>query len=474
MTESNAPEATERVLSTMNRDGSRRWLRPKLSVGAFYRKRVVLAWILIGLFTAIPYIRLGGKPLILLNIPAREFTLFGTTFLPTDSLLLMLLLLGLAVGIFLLTALFGRVWCGWACPQMVYLEFLYRPVERLTGGRSKWSKRLGMNRIGDGGRKTLRFVLFVLFSFYLAHTFLAYFVGVEALSQWMRQSPFQHPVAFLVMASTALLMLADFGYFREQVCIVACPYGRFQSVLLDRRSTIVGYDFNRGENRASPKQLKVMPEDQVQEAGDCIDCAACVITCPTGIDIRDGLQMECIGCTQCIDACDAIMDRVGKPRGLIRYTSQDELDKAEKKILRPRVIIYPAIMVLVFGLLIGALMGKDAADVTILRGIGAPFAQLPDGRISNQIRVKIVNRTDQGREYDIAIVGAVGLDLVAPLNPLPVPPGETRDTTVFIMCEPDVFDDGSLDVVVRLDDGAGFIHDHPYRLLGPIGNGGGS
>ena len=468
----NVPEADGQVLSTMNRDGSRRWLKPRLSAGGFYRKRVVLAWILIGLFTAIPYVRFRGKPLILLDIPAREFTLFGTTFLSTDSLLLMLLLLGLAVGVFLLTALLGRVWCGWACPQTVYLEFLYRPVERLTGGRSKWSKRLRMHRIGEGGQKAVRFILYFLFSAYLAHTFLAYFVGVEALAGWVRQSPFQHPMAFLVMALTTLLMLADFGYFREQVCIVACPYGRFQSVLLDRRSMIVGYDFNRGEDRSSPKRRNGMDPELARQAGDCIDCHACVVTCPTGIDIRDGLQMECIGCTQCIDACDAIMDRIGRPRGLIRYTSQDELDKAEKKILRPRVIIYPAIMLLVFGLLVGALAGKESADVTILRGIGAPFVQLPDGRISNQIRVKIVNRSDADREYDIKIAGAQGLALVAPQNPLPVAAGAMEDTTLFIMSDPDMFEDGTLDVTVRLDDGAGFTHDHPYRLLGPMGRGG--
>ena len=192
-----------------------------------------------------------------------------------------------------------------------------------------------------------------------------------------------------------------------------------------------------------------------------------------GIDIRNGLQMECIGCTQCIDACDSIMDKIKKPRGLIRYTSQDELEKAEKKILRPRVIIYPAIMVLVFGLLVGVLVGKENADITILRGIGAPFAELPDGRISNQIRIKIVNRSGQPQEYHIAIAGGDGLELIAPQNPLPVAKGATEKTTIFVTGSKTVFTDGSLDITVQLRDGGEFEHHHPYRLLGPINNGAG-
>ena len=457
----------------MNKDGSRRWLKPRLSKGKFYSRRRWTAWLLIVVFTATPYLRLGGKPLVLLDIPKREFTLFGTTFLPTDSLMLMLLLLGLAVTIFLLTALFGRVWCGWACPQTVYMEFLYRPVERLTDGKSKWGRKLGLNRIGSGGRKAIRFALYLLFSMYLAHTFLAYFVGIDQLRHWIGRSPMQHPAAFLVMAGTTILMLADFGYFREQVCIVACPYGRFQSVLLDRRSMIVGYDFNRGERRLFPKERKKADAEVLAGAGDCIDCFACVVTCPTGIDIRNGLQMECIGCTQCVDACDAIMDRIGKPRGLIRYTSQEELDKAEKRILRPRVILYPLIMVLVFGLLIGALLEKQSADVTVLRGIGAPFVELPDGRISNQIRVKVVNRSNEDHAYRIEVEGDPSLELVAPLNPVPVAGGERGIATLFVQGPRSVFRDGVLPIVLRLTDGEEFVQEHPYRLLGPMDAGSG-
>jgi cytochrome c oxidase accessory protein FixG len=461
-----APEADEQVLSTLNRDGSRRWLRPRLSRGTLYRRRLVFAWGLILVFTAIPYLRMNGKPMVLLDIPRRQFTLFGTTFLPTDTLFLMLLLVGIAVAIFLATALYGRVWCGWGCPQTVYMEFVYRPLERLFDNRSPWSRRLGVGKLPGGLRQTIRFVLYLAVSMFLAHTFLAYFVGVEQLFRWVRSSPFDHPVAFVIMAGTTLAMLLDFGYFREQVCLVACPYGRFQSVLLDRRSMIVAYDPNRGEPRRTVKERRATGED----GGDCIHCGACVVTCPTGIDIRDGLQMECINCTQCIDACDAIMDKVGKPRGLIRYSSQAELHDEGKQVLRPRVVIYPAILAIAVGLLVVLLANRAPADVTVLRGIGTPYAELPDGQISNQLRVKIVNRSEGSRTYRIEFPGGDRLQVIAPNGVLALDPGETETATLFVNAPRDVFVDGGLPVTLRVVDGEGFVKDVPYRLLGPFGS----
>ena len=254
---------------------------------------------------------------------------------------------------------------------------------------------------------------------FLAHTFLAYFVGIEALRHWITRSPFEHPAAFLVMAGTTALMFLDFGWFREQVCMVACPYGRLQSVLLDRRSLIVGYDYRRGEPRGHLARRSERGHDAATHSrGDCVDCGACVVTCPTGIDIRDGLQMECIHCTQCMDACDSVMDRIGRPRGLIRYSSRDELGGAPRRILRPRLIFYPLLLLAVWGMLGWSLAHRQSADVTVLRGVGSPFTLLPSGEVSNQIRIKIVNRSAGDRRYLIELVNGEGLHLIAPDNPV--------------------------------------------------------
>jgi cytochrome c oxidase accessory protein FixG len=456
-------EARERVLPTLNQDGSRRWLLPRLSPGRFWTRRRAVAWVLIALFTAIPYIRMNGKPLILLDIAHRQFTLFGATFLPTDTMLLMLLLVGIFLGIFLLTAVYGRVWCGWACPQTVYMEFLYRPLERLIeGGR-------GAQLRGAGGRwgwrRLVKHAVFLLLSMFLAHTFLAYFVGVDALRHWVTRSPLDHPIAFLVMAGTTLLMLLDFGWFREQVCVVACPYGRFQSVLLDRRSLIVGYDARRGEPRGMLRQRR--NGSGQPPWGDCIDCGACVVTCPTGIDIRDGLQMECIHCTQCMDACDAVMARIGRPPGLIRYTSKDELAGQPRRLLRPRIVLYPLLLLAVWGAFSVALARREPADVTVLRGLGTPWALLPSGEVSDQIRIKIVNRRSSDQQYLIELAEAPGLRLVAPGNPLPVAAGKTGTATIFVVAHQRAFDKGRRDIRFRISDDAGFRTEVPYRLLGP-------
>jgi cytochrome c oxidase accessory protein FixG len=421
------------------------------------------AWGLIATFTLIPILKLGGKPLMLFDIPKREFTFFGATFLPTDTFLLMLLLFSIFIGIFLITAVLGRVWCGWACPQTVYMEYLYRPIEVLIeGGRNR---QLKLDAEGANARRLIKNVIFLIVSAFLANTFLAYFVGWDQLLGWMTSSPTGHPTAFAMVLGTTLLMFFDFAYFREQTCIVACPYGRFQSVLLDRQSLIVGYDAGRGEPRARWRKK------EERTAGDCIDCNLCVSTCPTGIDIREGLQMECIHCTQCIDACDDVMGRVGLDRGLIRYTSQAELETGKRSFLRPRLVVYSAILLVMLGTFAFSLAGKQTADVTLLRGLGAPFTILPSGEVSNQIRIKIANRAPEERSYLIELDAAQDLTMIAPENPLIVAPGETEMTGLFITAPISAFAEGEAAVTLTISDSIDFSEQIQYRILGPAGGG---
>jgi cytochrome c oxidase accessory protein FixG len=419
---------------------------------------------LILIFTALPYIPINGKPAILLNIPDREFTFFGFTFLPTDTLLLALFMVALIVGIFLVTALFGRVWCGWMCPQTVYMEFVYRPLERFFDGPP--GARHAPGKKATALRTALKYGCYLAISAFLAHTFLAYFVGVENLVQWVRQSPLEHPIPFFVMLVVTAAMMFDFSYFREQTCLVACPYGRFQSVMLDRDSLIVSYDPARGEPRAKGAR----PQKDRSQLGDCIDCNMCVDTCPTGIDIRDGLQMECIACTQCIDACDKVMDRLRMPRGLIRMTSQARIDGEKGRVLRPRVILYPTFMLILLCAFAVVLAGKQSADVTLLRGLGTPYTELEEGQITNRLRLKIKNRSDQDANYSIEIVDDESARLThqsAAEDPLQVPAGESRTGSIMIAVPRSVFVDGRYDVRLRVTDGGEFTEELTYRLLGP-------
>jgi cytochrome c oxidase accessory protein FixG len=348
----------------------------------------------------LPYWHIRGKPSILLDLVKREFTFFGLTLLPTDTLLLALFMVSLFLTIFLATALLGRVWCCWACPQTVYLEFVFRPIERFFDGTlgkgGKPSAELPMwRRVGKYG-------CYLLVAMFLAHTFLAYFVGVEQLAHWVSRSPFEHPAAFLVMAVTTGLMLFDFCFFREQLCLVACPYGRLQSVLLDRRSMIVAYDTRRGEPRGKMTLRTVKENHQ----GDCIDCGLCVRTCPTGIDIRDGLQMECVHCTQCMDACNEIMTRIGRPKNLIRYSCQESIEGSNRGWLRPRLVLYPLLLLASVSTFIYLLGHRSSIDVTVLRNLGNPFMVTKDGEVQNSLRLKLVNRLPQGQNVKVEIVDA--------------------------------------------------------------------
>lgn len=452
----------EHVLSTLEHDGSRRWLFPRLATGNLWKARRIVAWVLIAIFTLIPHLRFAGKPLVLLDIPQRRFTILGFTFLPTDTLLLALAMVSLFITIFLVTALVGRVWCGWACPQTVYMEFLFRPIDRWfegtkgKGGRPKEPL--------SGLRYWGRFLVYLVMCMFLTHTFLAYFVGTEALAQWIRQSPFEHPIPFLVMAATTGLMMFDFLFFREQLCLIACPYGRFQSVMLDRRSLIVAYDKNRGEPRAKGKRNLPI----ASPVGDCIDCGKCVQVCPTGIDIRNGLQMECINCTQCIDACNEVMDKIGSPRGLIRYSSQEQLESKTKKILRPRLIIYPVVLLItltIFGIVFSS---KHAFDATLLQRLGSPFTLAQDGKVQNNVRLKLVNRTEKETTFSLKLLGVENAEIsLQEGEDLTLKPEETKIFTFLIRFSPSEAPTGKKEIQLEVNSSQAAVRKLKLTLLAP-------
>ncbi len=449
------------VLSTLNTDGSRRWMRPKLSKGSLLNARRVVAYFLILLFAAIPLIKFRGLPLVLLDLPKREFTLFGTTFLPTDTLLVALLVLTLFVSIFLVTAVLGRVWCGWACPQTVYMEFLYRPIERLFEGkhyRTKGKAEINPFRI------VAKYIVYFVISLFLANTFLAYFVGWDTLITWTVGSPANHLPGFMIVMGTTALMMLDFSILREQVCTLMCPYGRFQSVLLDPQSLIVSYDPKRGEPRGHAKRPK--NNEPAPQTGDCIDCDLCVTTCPTGIDIRKGLQMECIACTQCIDACNAVMDKIKKPRGLIRFSSQQAIETGNTSFFRPRIIIYPFILLILITALTSTLLLRKSADVTFLRNRTTPYTVLDTGEISTTVILKIINKDRIPHTYNVTVIEesqVTSNDL-----PMTIQSGGSAIITLKVIVPQTAFTGGRSILTTLVTDDADFSNEYSLSILGPL------
>ena len=499
-------EAEEHVLSTLEKDGSRRWLRPKLSQGRLLTWRRIVAYLLIAIFTILPFLRISGRPVILLDVMRREFTLFGYTFLPTDSLLLAIFAVGSLISIFLLTAFLGRVWCGWACPQTVYMEFVYRPIERLFDGTVGRGGQPKSNRSHTVARWGFRYLVYTLISFYLANTFLAYFVGTDTLWAWVQQSPLSHPVPFMIVAFVTVAMMFDFCFFREQMCILACPYGRFQSVLLDRNSLVVSYDHKRGEPRGKTRKgtphvsvaLPVLKESPSQgsnnasdlpgspsalasmvetpaagqsgtsQSGDCVDCGLCVVTCPTGIDIRNGLQMECINCTQCIDACNAVMEKVGRAPNLIRYSSQAADQGEPWSLLRARVIVYPLILMVLGTAFLTLLVNKNAFDAVILRERGNPYTRLDDGLIRNVVKLKLTNRQRDPMSFQLVDTGRPEIQIRVAETDFELPAQESREFHMEVDVPPTAFKNGRLELPLVVENQNQQQTRTLLRLVGPL------
>lgn len=456
-------EPEEHVLSTLEKDGSRRWLKPKLSKGKLLQLRRWLSYLLIAIFTLLPFIKIGGKPFILLDITARRFTIFGFTFLPTDTMLLAIFMVGLLLTVFLFTALFGRVWCGWACPQTVYMEFLFRPIERLFDGTVG---RGGVKKQVHGWRTAAKYVVYFIVCVYLANTFLAYFVGVDRLGQWVQQSPIDHPTPFLVMAFVTVAMMFDFCFFREQLCLVACPYGRFQSVLLDQNSLIVAYDERRGEPRG--KIQKKMAANDLPVLGDCINCGNCVTTCPTGIDIRQGLQMECINCTQCIDACNLVMDKIGRAPDLIRFSSQSR-DRGEKGgLLRVRTAIYPLLLIGIATAFVSVFLASKTFDAVVLREtVGNPHTITDDGRVRNMMKLKLTNRSDEAMSFAMSVVEPADIQLEVREDKIELGPNETNTFHAAVIAARDIFYLGRADLEIKVVNEKQVSRSLRFRLIGP-------
>jgi cytochrome c oxidase accessory protein FixG len=456
------------TLPTLDGSGKRRWVYPILTKGRYFWARLVVAVVLTVAYLGIPHLRIAGKPAFQIDLATRQLYLFGATFFATDTKFLAAFGVTFVLSILLVTALLGRIWCGWSCPQTIYMEFVFRPIEALFEGPPHWRRRAAGEPITAKrfARKAGKWAVYLVLASVLAHTFVTYFTGTDALFAALRGDPRENWSAFVTVAIVTGMVFVDFAWFREQTCFIACPYGRLQSALIDENSMIVGYDLRRGEPRR-----KSIDRKEGDDSGDCVACRACVRTCPTNIDIREGLQLECVGCTQCIDACDTIMDRVKKPRGLIRYTSLNQLEGKPARIFRPRILLYAVVMLAALTVLVTLLVSRTAFEFDVVRQTGSPFYIQSDGLVVNRIRVRITNRLESAQQFDIEVVEPKGADLVAKQMPVEVASHKVVPVDGLVRVPRSAFISPQVAAVVRVTPVGGQSEEAKFVLLGPVGGG---
>ncbi|TAL68349.1 MAG: cytochrome c oxidase accessory protein CcoG [Bacteroidetes bacterium] len=379
-------------VSTIDKRGHRVWVYPNKPKGMFHRFRILAAIILLTIMVGLPFIKLNGDPLILLNVIERKFIIFGIHFWMQDFFIFALSFIALVIFIVLFTAIFGRIWCGWACPQTIFMEMVFRKIEYLIEGDGPKQRKLDESPYNfiKIFKKTLKHIIFFALSWLIGNIFLSYIIGVDELLHIISEPIRQHAAGFIAMFVFTLVFYGIFARFREQACIYICPYGRLQSVLLDKNSIVVAYDFARGEPRT-----KLKKGVDTSSAGDCIDCGLCVKVCPTGIDIRNGTQLECVNCTACIDACNSIMKKVNKPKNLIKYASMNQIESKQKFRFSTRITLYTILLIALIVLNIVLIGSKSDIGVTMFKAKGSEYIINDDESISNLYTLTLINKTSE-------------------------------------------------------------------------------
>ncbi len=407
----------------IDEQGHRKWVYAKKPSGKWYRYRTLVSWILLAFFLFAPFIRVGGYPLIMLDIPDRKFIIFGAIFWAQDTFILALLMLSFVLFIILFTVTFGRIWCGWLCPQTIFLEMVFRKIEFLIEGDVAERRKLDNSPWSTlkVAKKSVKHGLFFLISVLMTNVFLMWFIGNEKLFALIREPISEHLSGFLIMLVISLVFDWIYSYFREQICTMVCPYGRMQGVLLDGKSIVVSYDYKRGEPRGAKAN------------GDCIDCRRCIAVCPTAIDIRNGTQFECVNCSACIDECNQVMQKVGKAKNLIRYDSAEGIEKGHKSVWNTRNRAYSVVLLLLFGFFVFTLTTRSATETNILRTPGLLYQENSDNTVSNVYNIKIVNKTHEKRELKLTLLSPEGKIQMAGNHMLVGDQGRFESTFVLIL-----------------------------------------
>ncbi len=393
------PDSFRDALATVQEDGKRNWVYPKKVSGYFYKYRTYLSWVLLAILFAGPFIQVNGRPYLLFNIFERKFIIFGAAFWPQDTHLLIFLLLILFVFVILFTVVFGRIFCGWFCPQTLFMEMVFRKIEYLIEGDANKQRQLNegpwtTEKIAKKGGKLF---IFALISLLIGHLVMAYLVGIDQVREIISQPPTANMAGFIGLIAFSGIFMFVFSWFREQACLVVCPYGRLQGVLLDNNSINVMYDYVRGEPRAPIRKH----QESLEPKGDCVDCSLCVQVCPTGIDIRNGIQMECVNCTACIDACDEVMVKVDRPKGLIRYASENSIKQGFQKLVTGRVKGTVVVLVILIAAFVALIATRDDIKATITRFPGMTYQEREDGKVTNLYQITLINKTFDPQKVEL-------------------------------------------------------------------------
>lgn len=423
------------TIATINEEGKRAWIFPKKPSGKLYEYRKYASYFLLVFLFAAPFLKVNGNQFLMFNVLERRFNVFGFPFWPQDFYLFVISMLIGVVFVALFTVAFGRIFCGWMCPQTIFMEMVFRRIEYWIDGdrgaqikldRQKWNAEKIRKRV-------IKWIAFFMISFLIANVFLAYLIGSDRLIRYIYEGPLAHLSTMVSLLIFTAVFYFVFAWFREQVCIIACPYGRMQSVLLDNKSIVVAYDHKRGEAENGRKKWRKDEDREALGHGDCIDCFQCVNVCPTGIDIRNGTQLECVNCTACIDECDTIMEKVKLPKGLIRYASEDEIVKKEKFKFTPRLKGYTAVLVILTGILIGMLFLRTDLEANILRLPGQLYEHKEGNIISNVYAYKLVNKTSKDiNDIHFALVSHKGTIKLVREGDFSVKAQQLSEGTLFI------------------------------------------